>query len=220
MSVGFVAGPSHLLSQGFACIDKGFASVCCAVSRHAISGKARHQTSPRPRRPPGIMSGGSDDVSPPTAEPLLFEILRTIETAKEMPDDCPMHLQDFFALVSAHASLTPSLLNCLRMAAARSLCVSSCVHRALWTLQVHGRACPSTACASTPQHAAPRKMLRAARPVPRALITSTPGSHSSKFNALTASPIRPTHRSAVSYMAKRATQAPRCGSPSSSPRRS
>ena len=51
----------------------------------------------------------SDDASPPTSEPLLFEILRTIETAKEMPDDCPMHLQDFFDLVSTRASLTPSL---------------------------------------------------------------------------------------------------------------
>jgi hypothetical protein len=56
-------------------------------------------------------SDESDDVSPPMAEPLLFEILRTIETAKEMPDDCPMHLQDFFAQVSArepHAIATES----------------------------------------------------------------------------------------------------------------
>ena len=82
------------------------------------------------------MSDESDDVSPPTAEPLLFEILRTIETAKEMPDDCPMHLQDFFDLVSARASLTPSLPDRLRMAAAHRERVSSCVHRALWTLQV------------------------------------------------------------------------------------
>ena len=108
-------------------------------------------------KPAGIMSDESDDVSPPTAEPLLFEILRTIETAKEMPDDCPMHLQDFFDLVSARASLTPSLPGRLRMAAARWERVSSCVHRALWTLQVHGRACPCTALAhphlSTPHRA-------------------------------------------------------------------
>ena len=104
MSIGFVAGPSHLLSQGFACIDKGFASV--KQGTPSVSSKARHQTSTRPRRPAGIMS---DDASPPTSEPLLFEILRTIETAKEMPDDCPMHLQDFFDLVSTRASLTPSL---------------------------------------------------------------------------------------------------------------
>ena len=94
-------------------------------------------------KPAGIMSDESDDVSPPTAEPLLFEILRTIETAKEMPDDCPMHLQDFFDLVSARASLTPSLPVRLRMAAARWERVSSCVHRALWTLSVPGRACAS-----------------------------------------------------------------------------
>jgi hypothetical protein len=66
------------------------------------------------------MSDESDDVSPPTAEPLLFEILRTIETAKVMPDDCPMHLQDFFDLVSARASLTPSLPNRLRMGLQRA----------------------------------------------------------------------------------------------------
>jgi hypothetical protein len=59
-------------------------------------------------------SDESDDVSPPMAERLLFEILRTIETAKEMPDDCPMHLQDFFAQVSArepHAITTELLAN-------------------------------------------------------------------------------------------------------------
>jgi hypothetical protein len=63
--------------------------------------RERASSPSRPHRPAGIMSDESDDVSPPTAEPLLFEILRTIETAKEMPDDCPMHLQDFFDLVSA-----------------------------------------------------------------------------------------------------------------------
>jgi hypothetical protein len=120
-----------------ACIDK---KPACGVDHtHALYGE-RALSSSRPRRPAGIMSDGSDDVSPPTADPLLFEILRTIETAKEMPDDCPIHLQDFFALVSARASLTPSLLNCLQMAAARSLRVWSCVHRTLWTLQVRGRA--------------------------------------------------------------------------------
>jgi hypothetical protein len=76
----------------------------------------------------------SDDVSPPTAEPLLCDILHTIEMAKEIPDDCSMPLQEFFALVSLRASLTPQLPNRLRMAAARRECVSSCDHRALWTL--------------------------------------------------------------------------------------
>ena len=120
------------------------ASACCwdaaraLFSKPLVSASARRPL--RAHKPAGIMSDESDDVSPPTAEPLLFEILRTIETAKEMPDDCPIHLQDFFALVSARASLTPSLLNCLQMAAARSLRVWSCVHRTLWTLQVRGRA--------------------------------------------------------------------------------
>ena len=124
-------------------------------SKPLVSASARRPL--RAHKPAGIMSDESDDVSPPTAEPLLFEILRTIETAKEMPDDCPMHLQDFFDLVSARASLTPSLPVRLRMAAARWERVSSCVHRALWTLQVHGRACPCTALAhphlSTPHRA-------------------------------------------------------------------
>ena len=101
-------------------------------SKPLVSASARRPL--RAHKPAGIMSDESDDVSPPTAEPLLFEILRTIETAKEMPDDCPMHLQDFFDLVSARASLTPSLPGRLRMAAARWERVSSCVHRALWTL--------------------------------------------------------------------------------------
>ena len=110
-------------------------------SKPLVSASARRPL--RAHKPAGIMSDESDDVSPPTAEPLLFEILRTIETAKEMPDDCPMHLQDFFDLVSARASLTPSLPGRLRMAAARWERVSSCVHRALWTLPVPGRACAS-----------------------------------------------------------------------------
>jgi len=68
------------------------------------------------------------------------------------------------------------------MAAARRLRVWSCVHRALWTLQVRGRACACTACTYTPQHAALGKMLRSrARPVLHALISSTSGSHCSKF---------------------------------------
>ena len=100
-----------------ACIDK---KPACGVDHtHALYGE-RALSSSRPRRPAGIMSDGSDDVSPPTADPLLFEILRTIETAKEMPDDCPMHLQDFFDLVSARASLTPSLPNRLRMGLQRA----------------------------------------------------------------------------------------------------
>ena len=89
---------------------------------------------PRVVRFAGFMSDESDVVSPPTAEPLLCDILHTIEMAKEIPDDCSMPLQEFFALVSLRASLTPQLPNRLRMAAARRECVSSCDHRALWTL--------------------------------------------------------------------------------------
>ena len=143
------------------------------------------------KQPAGIMSDESDesdDVSPPMAEPLLYEILRTIETAKEMPDDCPMHLQDFFAQVSArepHAITTELLAN------GCSTPPACLVLRPSRTLDTAGSwAC--TACTYTPQHAALGKMLRSrARPVLHALISSTSGSHCSKFDALTASPIRP-----------------------------
>jgi hypothetical protein len=165
-------------------------------------------------------SDESDDVSPPMAEPLLFEILRTIETAKEMPDDCPMHLQDFFAQVSArepHAITTELLANgcstppaCLVLRPSRTLdTAGSWACMRVHCLHIH------TTARRTGQDVVIPRSAGAARAhlehiwfpllqVQRAHCFSHP----------------PTRRSAVSYMAKRAAQAPRRGLLSSSPRRS
>ena len=174
------------------------------------------------------MSDESDHVSPPTAEPLLCDILHTIEMAKKMPDDCSMPLQEFFALVSLRASLTPQLPNrlCAWLQRAESASRPATIAHSRPATIAHSGHCRfmgvhclhiQTSACRTAQDVASRSACAACA---CALHEHSSGSHCSKFNALTTSPIRPTHRFAVSYMARRATQAPRRGLQGSSPRRS